>query len=143
MTTDVEDFGDYLLIQFAGGGPLGARAFMGTEWANGERAHTFDERVRRCYEIAGYAIAFGSAGDSARLVHGSWHGPNADQRIGHAWVELPNGLLWEPIHAAIFDAEAMKAYARMWDERTYDKSTARKMIQSHQDYGRWHESRYP
>jgi hypothetical protein len=136
--------GVYDYIQFAGGGPIGVPDYLGTERANDEDMTTFDLRLKNCYMLAGWAVVFGTAGASARLVHGSWHGPKAPQRIGHAWVELERGrLIWEPIHAAVFDAEALRRFARMWDERTYDYHTARRMVRENDNFGRWHESRYP
>lgn len=140
------DWGDEItLIQFAGGGPVGAPAYLGSDnaLALGEPSKTFDERIKRCYELAGFAVAFGEAGNQARLVHGSWHGPKAEERISHAWVELPGGFIWEPIHAAIFPGESLRKFARMWDERTYDYDTARRMIRMNNSYGPWHERRYP
>lgn len=131
------------LIQFAGGGPIGAPAYLGTEEANGESSRTFEERIKRCFELTCFAVVFGEAGPQSRLVHGSWHGPGAPERIRHAWVELPHGLIWEPIHAAIFDGVALRRFARMWDERTYDYNTACRMTRDHDHYGPWHESRYP
>lgn len=131
------------LIQFAGGGPVGVPAYLGTEEANDEPSRTFEERLKRCFELATYAVAFGEAGTQSRLVHGSWHGPKGVERIRHAWVELPNGLIWEPIHAAIFEADALRQFAKMWDERTYDHPTTRRLLQASGHYGPWHESRYP
>lgn len=131
------------MVQISKGGPLGIQTYLGTEADGDEVFLTFEQRIKNCYHLAGYAVVFGEAGRSSRLVHGSWQGPTAEQRIGHAWVELPNGLIWEPIFAAIFDGEELRRYARMWDERTYDYHVAKKMIQSSGHWGRWHESRYP
>lgn len=124
-------------------GPLGVLAMLGTEHANDEPSAEYEDRLKRCFELACYALVFGDAPAGSRLVHGSWHGPNAEQRIRHAWLELPDGLIWEPIHAAIYRADQIREYARMWDERTYDKHTASRMTLDWGHYGPWHESRYP
>jgi hypothetical protein len=136
-------FEDAEVVQISGGGPVGIRDYLGTDHMIGEEPMlTFEARLKNCYHIAGYALAFDSAPESARLVHGSWHGPKAEERIGHAWLEH-GPLIWEPIYAAWFDGEALRRYARMWDEATYDKPTAKRMIGSWRHWGRWHESRYP
>lgn len=118
--------------------------FLGTENANAEPSLTFDQRRRRCYELAGYAVLFGSAPPSSLLVHGSWHGPGAAERIGHAWVLLPpRGLVWEPIRARLYDRDDFYSWTSAWDERTYAVSVARSMVATRGHFGRWHESRYP
>ena len=122
------------------------RHALGTELASGEPSRTYEERRTRCYELAGYAVAFGDLKDDhrVRVVHGSMHGPEADQvRIGHAWVELPGDLVWEPILALIRDRAAWVAHARPRDERTYAPTDLLRNIGSTGHFGRWHESRYP
>lgn len=126
---------------------LGVVDYFGTENANDETAVTFEDRAQRCYELAGYAVALGDAPRGSFVVHGSWHGPEAEQRIGHAWVEFRGAsgelLVWEPVTAAVYDGREFLKATRAWEERRYDAHTARVMIYSHHHYGRWHESRYP
>lgn len=136
------------LFQFGNDGPVGVVAMMGTERANDEPSATYEERRGRCYELAGYAVAFGQASviSGVKCVHGSWHGPNAEQRIGHAWVEVPTPaglLIWEPINGVLFNADEFRKYTRAWDEVTYDLPTLRRALAAHGNYGRWHQSRYP
>ena len=141
--------GDVQVLRFSGeDSPVGVLAMLGTENANDEPSATYEERRGRCYELAGYAIAFGEARfvPGARLVHGSWHGPGAKQRIGHAWLEIPTPagpLFWEPITATLFDHEVFAKWSRAWDERTYDMVTARRLCLANKNFGRWHDSRYP
>lgn len=61
-------------------------------------------RLGRCYEIAG---RFASHHDGVTLVHGSIQGFN-NPRIDHAWVELPDGSVWEP------------ASGHEWDRTVFD-----------------------
>ncbi len=120
---------------------------LGTEDASGEPSITYEQRKSRCYELAGFAIAFtelAELGNRARLVHGSMHGPREDQvRIGHAWVEIGRDLIWEPVMCLIRDRAEWVEHARPRDERTYSLTDARRLIATTQHFGRWHESRYP
>lgn len=138
------------------GWPDGILDFLGTEMANGEPSGTYEQRRGRCFELAAYCVALGTVPPNARLVHGSMHGrPRADDaealgaepvRIAHAWVELPvegQLMIWEPIHAIIYDAKAFTAFARLWDERTYTIPSVRKLMSGSEHYGPWHECRYP
>lgn len=120
---------------------------LGTHEVDGPTVN-FDDRITRCYELAGYAVAFGNAPAGSVLVHGSWFGPGAKQRIGHAWVELRDEvsgewLVWEPIRAKLYDRDEWYHYVQAWPERTYPLLAVRRLIGEHNHYGRWHESRYP
>lgn len=125
-----------------GGRPSGIREWFGTDVIEGETLTVFERRLSRCYELA--AVAFVSTSDSALLIHGSMHGPHEDnQRIAHAWLQLNEKLLWEPITACVYDAVEYSQYARLWEERRYDIHVAARLIQSSNHLGPWHESRYP
>ena len=118
--------------------------FLGTENASQIPSILFEQRRQRCYELAGYAVAFGTAPAGSLLVHGSWTGPVPKERIGHAWVLLPDGCVWEPIRARIYaDRAEFYDWTKAWDERTYALSVVRRNLASSGHFGRWHESRYP
>lgn len=117
--------------------------YLGTEDANGEPSNSIDLRLKRCYELAGCCVLSGKAPQGSSVVHGSWHGPGAPQRIGHAWVRLPLGLIWEPIRGNVFLEREFYEWTRAWDEREYAFNALATMVMSHNDFGRWHESRYP
>jgi hypothetical protein len=103
----------------------------------------FDNRIQRCYELAANAMVSGKAPEGSFLLHGSWHGPGARRRIGHASVALPEGLIWEPIQARVYHFEDWEYWTQWRTEATYTKTdTSRNMLTSGH-YGRWHESRYP
>lgn len=126
----------------SGDSPIGIKDLFGSENASNEAAVTFEQRLTRCYELAFSGLMMG-APEGSFLVHGSMHGPDAPQRIGHAWLLLPGGLIWEPITALVQDRDEWYAYARAREERTYSKLQAARASVTHGDYGRWHESRYP
>jgi hypothetical protein len=117
--------------------------WMGTENANDEPSLLFQQRRGRCYELAGFAVAFGAAGPHSRLIHGSWVGPVPKERIGHAWVRLPDGRIWEPIRARIYASSDFYEWTKAWDEVEYTAMVARRLILANDSFGRWHESRYP
>ena len=121
--------------------PPGHRDLFGTGHVDGPSA-TFDQRITRCYELAANAL-FAGAPEGSELVHGSIHGYGAPRRIGHAWLNLPDGTVWEPITAKVYDKDAWTAYARAREERVYTKDQAAKELIGSGHYGRWHDSEYP
>lgn len=119
---------------------------LGSENANGEPSALWEQRRHRCYELAGFAFLFGDLAGAKRalLVHGTMHGPyEGNQRIGHAWIEFGDRLVWEPVRGLIRDRAEWEAHARPRAERSYAESTARRAVLQSGHYGRWHESRYP
>lgn len=123
--------------------PVVQQSFFGTRKANGEPSATFDERRHRCFELATYAVVFGTAPEGSLLVHGSWYGPGAIERIAHAWVELPDGFIWEPITCNVYEKTSFEHWTQCWPERTYSKPVAQRLIHETGNYGSWHGSRYP
>jgi hypothetical protein len=129
------------------GTPSLFKDYYGTEDANMEPSEGFWDRLSRCYELAAWAVLYGDLGDGS-IVHGSWHGPGAPQRIGHAWVLLATdpgepAQIWEPITAEVFDAETFYEWTNAEPERTYTaQAAARQMVKSGH-FGRWHKSLWP
>jgi hypothetical protein len=110
-----------------------------------ETALTFDQRVGRCYELAGYAVVMGSM-PSGILVHGSWHGPGAPRRIGHAWVEFEVDdriLVWEPITARFYLKDEFTRWTLCEAEVRYTRKKALRKIAKSEHWGRWHDSPHP
>lgn len=117
--------------------------YFGTEFAGGDRAISREERRNRCFELAGHAVVFGSVPEGSLLVHGSWHGPAEDMvRIAHAWVQLPDGWVWEPISCNVYKQEEFEHWAAAWSERSYSKAHAKALMNSSGHYGAWHVNRY-
>lgn len=63
-------------------------------------------RLGRCYELAGRAAAFAEL--DVTLVHGTIEG-FGNPRIGHAWLVLPGGDVWEPVSDEVWDAVVFDA----------------------------------
>lgn len=134
-----------------GNEPDSVHDYLGSENANGEPSTCMDERLKRCYELAGWTLMMNPRlPNGSTMIHGSWHGPNAPERIGHAWLKIPGGdnnlkqnMVWEPIRGLFFLEPEFYEWTRAWDEREYTRRVTARMIFDHDDFGRWHESRYP
>lgn len=119
--------------------------YFGTEMLDpAEPARDYEERRTRCYELACQALVWGGAPAGSLLIHGSMHGDLPGQvRIGHAWLELPGGAIWEPILGDVF---ATWADWQMWSnaisEHTYTLRQAQQMITQHETYGPWRPTKY-
>lgn len=128
--------------------PVNTIDHLGTENAGDRVSLTFDQRRGRCYELAGYALAFGTAPYGTLLVHGSWTGPVPKERIGHAWLILPPDSdhpaprVWEPIRYRVYDRDEFYEWTKAWDEATYALPVLRRHIATSGHFGRWHQSRY-
>ena len=124
---------------------MGAQAEI--DYAN--EGGLFRERLTRCYELAslgmvpweGMAEHLESEGlpTPDRLVHGSWHGPEAPKRIKHAWVMLDDGRVWEPITSLIYDRDKFYSYTRAQDDRLYSRAGALRRMNESQHHGPWDE----
>lgn len=98
-----------------------------------------DDRKNRCYELSAYALALGSAPADATLFHGSIDGgPDTAGRIGHAWLRLPGGRIWEPISYRVYEPEWIQ-WAQARPEVGYSCADTRRMIAVSGHYGPWHD----
>lgn len=120
------------------------RVSFGTESVGDESARTYGERLKRCYELAGYAVLLGGVPVGSVLVHGTIDGgPGTLGRIGHAWVLLPDGKVWEPITREIWrDYATWQSYADAKVERQYSKQRVSNAVRFYQHWGVWHKSQY-
>ena len=117
--------------------------YFGTEEVSDEPARTINERLHRCYELAGYALTLGDAPEDAILVHGTWqHVVFSDKRRGHAWLVLPDDRVWEPIQGKIWNKREWELIVQPVEEVRYTKDEARNVIMFHRHWGRWHDSEY-
>lgn len=108
-----------------------------------EPATTFEERRGRCYELAGAAMVVGTAPPGSVLVHGTIDGHTGFGRLGHAWLWLPGGWVWEPVTGDLYDSrEAWLAFADARVVRAYDLAEVRRMVDERETYGPWHEHDY-
>lgn len=107
----------------------------------------FMDRLSRCYELAAKAFYLrdieerwdrdAHLPDPRLLVHGSWHGPGATERIDHAWVELSDGRVWEPITAGIYTRSTFYNYTRAQSRIVYTEDRAKRLMLQHEHFGPW------
>ena len=55
------------------------------------------KRQGRCYELAGRVMLNEDGSETFTLVHGEVSSGFAWRRIGHAWIELPDGSVYDPV----------------------------------------------
>lgn len=113
---------------------------LGTGEANDEWSVGWSARRGRCYELAAWALAFGSAPADAKLVHGSIDGGSELGRFGHAWLRLVDGRIWEPTRAEFYCGPRWIRWADARVEAEYTCSETRAMIREHEHYGSWHDA---
>lgn len=119
------------------------KAWFGTkDFDEEDPSHTTELRKGRCYELCCWAVASGGAPAGSILVHGTIHGPDSDmERIGHAWVLLPNGSVWEPYLRDIYiTEEEWNAFASAIPERKYGRMAVLKKMRDSEHFGPWHET---
>lgn len=112
--------------------------YFGTEMVGGVPALTLEERLGRCYELAGYALSLTTSVPSeSLLVHGSIWGVRAPRRIDHAWLLIDDRSIWEPATGAFYDLAAWKILARPEITRTYTGTEVRTYTTHYGHWGPW------
>ena len=71
------------------------------------------------------------------MVHGTIQG-FGNAPIGHAWVLLPDGEVWEPTTNAQYDAVSFAAMFNPVTERTYTSTETARAMLLHNHFGPWH-----
>ena len=82
--------------------------------------------------------------EDATLVHGTAQHITREGigRTGHAWVELPDGTIWEPENKLIITKEQFEISKPEVIKR-YNFTAAAIEILKHSHYGPWHEEKMP
>lgn len=112
--------------------------YFGTQVVGDRPARTLEERLGRCYELAGYAIALSfRVPDETIMIHGTIHGVRAPRRIGHAWLLLPDRRIWESATGAFYPIDVWKIMARPEIDQTYTGQQTRQHIVAYGDWGPW------
>jgi hypothetical protein len=91
-------------------------------------------RLGRCYELAGEFALMGDEG--VILVHGSIQG-FGNPRLKHAWVELPNGSVWEPASNKEWDRQVFDRVFNPQADNKYDQLSVAKYCTQHEHWGPW------
>jgi hypothetical protein len=104
---------------------------------------TINDRLGKCYMLAGKACLFGRDSDHgympmpSAVIHGSWHGPTSENRIDHAIVLLDTGQIWEPITASIYDRAKFEEYTQWQRHQIYSVREAQSLMSTTGHYGPW------
>lgn len=94
----------------------------------------FQDRLGRCYELAGRYVINSSEGVS--LVHGSIEN-YGNPRIKHAWVKFSNGAIYDAILDITFPSGAYEDFANTVEDNVYLKDEAVKLMLSTGNFGPW------
>lgn len=96
-------------------------------------AEPIKENLGHCYELAACKMT-DHAG--AILVHGSIQGVDLAP-IGHAWVILPNGNVWEPAGEAEYTPEGFAYLFNAREHHKYTREEAAILMLSTGHFGTW------
>ena len=75
----------------------------------------------------------------ARLVHGTI-APDHESRRAHAWVEFPDGLVWDGLTRRFYATDAYRAVLAPDVEATYDRPTAARLLLRSGHPGPWDDT---
>lgn len=112
--------------------------YYGTENVGGKPAKTEKQREGRCYQLAGAAAAWG-APQGSQVVHGTMNSIFGHDPIEHAWVEHPDGSVWEPLQGKHWPKPAWDAIVRPSGEKKYHQQEILRNTQEHGHWGPWEE----
>ena len=104
-------------------------------WADPSGHIPFRKRLGQCYVLAG---TFASHHPDVILVHGSIQGFE-HPRIDHAWVQLPNGDIWEPGQGQIWPEPVFTAFFNSTVHATYTHLQTISQTLTHRHWGPWHD----
>jgi hypothetical protein len=111
----------------------------GTSEIGGQRYDLVQARLGLCYMMAGHALVLGTAPKGSKLVHGTIHHVLAGHSIEHAWLQLPDGSVWEPTQGKTWSAMEWEAIFRPRDTVSYTIEQAREKMLESGDYGPWED----
>jgi len=105
---------------------------------------TFDERLTRCYELSWKTLnEIGGGGEGHQLVHGSIHGPDSPVgRIPHAWVELADGTIFDPVLDLWFSPDEWERGFSAEAAVKYDFDEVGRQSLVSMNMGPWHDAPY-
>ncbi len=94
-----------------------------------------ETRLGHCYVLAGrHAVEQ----PGSILVHGTIQGGD-NPRTGHAWVEKPDGTVWEPITQWELPADAFERLFNAEAERRYTATEICVLSLRYEHWGPWTE----
>lgn len=95
------------------------------------------KRQGRCYELAGRVMLNEDGSEAFALVHGTANSGFAEQRIGHAWIELPDGVIYEPIFNEYMTGAEFNSRAKPSECQRYTRMQTAKLLVHAGHWGPW------
>lgn len=94
------------------------------------------DRFGLCYELSGRYLMEHPYG---YLVHGTVYGivGKEAKRMKHAWVELPDNMVWEPEHDMLFSTAQFNATYEPQVDARYNAEQMAKMALKYRHWGPW------
>jgi hypothetical protein len=93
------------------------------------------KRSGRCYELAFRVMHEEPGAERFVLVHGV-----VRERFGHAWIELDDGTVYDPVVDLHLPADEYTTRAHAVAERRYTRAEALENMLKNNKYGPWHDT---
>jgi hypothetical protein len=103
------------------------------------------KRAGRCFELAWRVMAYEPGAERFTLVHGGilQHRTLSENMIAHAWIELDDGRVYDPVTNKYMPTGEYAARRRAVVERRYDQREAmRASVEAGGHYGPRHETKF-
>ena len=95
------------------------------------------KRDGRCYELALKAMLLEPEADRWTLVHGRvWRGIPGEL-IDHAWIELDDGRVYDPVKNTYMPGRQYRLMRKVVEVRRYTKQEAMALCAEAKHYGPW------
>ena len=108
-----------------------------TSFINPDASIPHKDRLGRCYELTGNLALHNP---EVVLIHGSIQGMGAP-RIGHAWVVLPDGQVWEPVTNEVWKSSVFDGFFCPQVAKKYDNQALLRKVVRHEHWGPWDAGR--
>lgn len=95
-------------------------------------------RMHRCYELALKVMLDEPGAEKFTLVHGRIF--TAGHYIGHAWIDIGGGTIYDTYHDRQFTLGEYAARFRAVAERRYTRIKAARKASETRRWGPWHRS---
>jgi hypothetical protein len=98
------------------------------------------KRQGRCYELVGRVMLYEEGSEAFTLVHGVVNSGFAWRRVEHAWIELPDGRVYEPVLNEYMDKAGFDSRAKPSECQRYTLKQAVRLIGYGGNFGPWTDS---
>lgn len=106
------------------------------EESSPEETKTWLERLGDCYRLA---FRFIIREDEGYLIHGRVFGGSPPRWIEHAWVELPTGLVYEPVAHTFYKKDTFYQRYNAEELKRFSPTEAAKLAIKFRHFGPWYD----